>query len=56
MRPLTTRQQQAYQLRCTGKSLREIAKIMATTREPVRKWIAAARYKLGLPPEALEEK
>lgn len=56
MRPLTPKQKQAYELRCAGKTLREIASIMATTREPVRQWIAAARYKLGLPPEMFEDK
>ncbi len=36
MQTLTPRQQQAYELRCAGKSLREIAEVMATTQEPVR--------------------
>jgi len=44
---LTPRQQQAYDLRQAGKTLREIATIMGTTLEPVRRWIAAAESKLN---------
>lgn len=50
MRPLTPRQKQAYDLRQSGLKIAEIARIMGTTREPVRQWIAAAEWKLSRTP------
>ncbi|MCK9570078.1 hypothetical protein M0R72_14135 [Candidatus Pacearchaeota archaeon] len=48
---LTPLQQQAYDLRQSGKKYREIAQIMNRRPEQVRMWCAKARRKLGLPRE-----
>lgn len=56
MKELTDRQRCAFELRQAGKTLQEIASIMGTTREPVRQWIAGARHKLGMVPEAFDLK
>ena len=55
MKELTDRQRRAFELRQQGLKLREIAKLMGLTQEPVRQLIAAARRKLGLRPEIFEE-
>ena len=46
MTPLTPKQRQAYELRQQGHTLKEIAEIMHTTREPVRQLIARAEWKI----------
>lgn len=48
---LSPRQRRAWELRQSGQTLAEIASTMGATKEPIRQLIAAARYKLGLPPE-----
>lgn len=55
MKELTTKQQQAFDLRSSGSTLAEIAAVMGTGREAVRQLIAAARYKMGMVPEAMEQ-
>jgi DNA-binding CsgD family transcriptional regulator len=43
---LTPRQEEAWNLRQSGKTLQEIAEIMETTRESIRQWLTAAHRKL----------
>lgn len=54
-KPLTPRQQQAYDLRSEGKTLQQVADTMGLTREGVRQLVGRARHKLGLPAEIMEE-
>jgi DNA-binding CsgD family transcriptional regulator len=54
MTDLTPYQRKAFDLRQRGHTLKEIARIMGTTREPVRQWIAAARRKLVIKSEIFE--
>lgn len=51
LKELTEKERRVFELRKEGKSLKEIAVIMSTTREPVRMWLAKVRRKLDLPLE-----
>jgi DNA-binding CsgD family transcriptional regulator len=43
---LTEKERRALELKASGLTLKEIAAAMSTTREPVRQWLAKAKWKL----------